>query len=261
MEHKTYVKLIPESDTAVLFIHGIVGTPNHFKDLIPLVPAHWSVYNILLDGHGKGVRDFAKTSMKKWKAQAEDAVEELAKTHKNIFIVAHSMGTLFAIEASIRHPDVVKGLFLLAVPLKISLKPSMFIDCAKVYFNAIRPTDKKALAAKAAFSIQNDWRVWRYIGWLPRYFELFALIRRTRRKVPQVSVPCRTFPSRKDEMVSFPAARKLLRGNPYIHMQILPNSRHFYYDEADHACILAAFKEAIEQNFGFTEKQDKENQT
>ena len=36
MIHQEYVRKVPGADTAVLFIHGIVGTPNHFTDLISL---------------------------------------------------------------------------------------------------------------------------------------------------------------------------------------------------------------------------------
>lgn len=55
MEHREYVRIVPGAKTAVLFMHGIVGTPNHFRDLLPLVdlvPDDWSVYNVLLPGHG-----------------------------------------------------------------------------------------------------------------------------------------------------------------------------------------------------------------
>ena len=40
--------------------------------LLSLVPDNISVYNVLLDGHGKGVKEFSKTSMKKWKKQIDD---------------------------------------------------------------------------------------------------------------------------------------------------------------------------------------------
>ena len=66
MKHKEYKRIVPEAETAVLFIHGIAGTPNHFKDFLPLVPKEFSVYNLLLDGHGGKTEDFSKTSMKKW---------------------------------------------------------------------------------------------------------------------------------------------------------------------------------------------------
>ena len=102
MRHQQIKRIVDGAKTAILFIHGIIGTPDQFNDLIPFVRKDISVYNILLDGHGKGVRDFASTSMKKWEKQVENAVEELALKHERIIIVGHSMGTLFAIEQAIK---------------------------------------------------------------------------------------------------------------------------------------------------------------
>ena len=122
MEHKEYVRICDNSNIVILFIHGIVGTPNHFNEFVSLVPESFSVYNLLLDGHGKSVKDFSKTSMKKWEAQVASVVEKLSLTHEKIYIVAHSLGTLLAIDQAIKTKKVCK-LFLLAVPLQLSLKP------------------------------------------------------------------------------------------------------------------------------------------
>lgn len=65
------------ADTAVLLIHGIVGTPYHFRDLLPVVPETWSVYHLLMDGHGGSVEKFARTSMEKRKAQVNRRVKEI----------------------------------------------------------------------------------------------------------------------------------------------------------------------------------------
>lgn len=78
MEHTEIRRCVAGAENAVLFIHGIVGTPQHFAPLIPLVPEGWSLYNLLLDGHGGSVEAFSHTSMKKWRAQVSAAVEELA---------------------------------------------------------------------------------------------------------------------------------------------------------------------------------------
>ena len=61
-------------------------------------------------------------------------VEELSLTHEKIYIVAHSLGTLLAIEQAIKNKTVYK-LFLIAVPLSLSLKPKMAINSLKVYFD------------------------------------------------------------------------------------------------------------------------------
>lgn len=154
--HKEYKRIVNGTDTAVLFIHGILGTPNHFKDFIPLVPNEYSIHNLLLDGHGKGVKEFSHTSMKTWKNQVEVAVKDLLENHKQIIIVAHSMGTLFAIQQAYNKPDKIKSLFLLATPLKIGIKFKMFSNSMKLYFNKIKPDDVEGLAYQAACGIKQD---------------------------------------------------------------------------------------------------------
>ena len=46
MNHQEYRRIVPGADMAVLMIHGIVGTPHHFDNLLPLIPENWSVVNL-----------------------------------------------------------------------------------------------------------------------------------------------------------------------------------------------------------------------
>ena len=105
MSHKPYIREIAGSDTAVLFIHGILGTPEHFRDFIPLVPASWSIFNILLDGHGKTAKDFSHSSMEQWKSQVSRIMHHLSEQYDHVLIVAHSMGTLFALSEAVAHRE------------------------------------------------------------------------------------------------------------------------------------------------------------
>ena len=69
--HEEYVREAAGATKAVVFIHGILSTPLFFEKLVERVPEDFSVYNILLDGHGALVKDFSETSMKIWKHQAK----------------------------------------------------------------------------------------------------------------------------------------------------------------------------------------------
>ncbi len=238
--HKEYKNIITNADTAVLFIHGILGTPNHFKDFIPLVPDGYSVHNILLDGHGGGVRDFSHTTMKIWKSQIENTVNDLLKTHKSIIIVAHSMGTLFALQQAYKRPEQIKRLFLLATPLKLGIKLKMFSNSIKLYFNKIKPYDKETLAYKAACGVKQDKRFWLYIGWIPRFLELFKEIKFTKTIINYVTVPCRVYLSQKDEMVSIKCI-DLLKDNTAIQCEVLQKSSHHYYSDDDYNILLKEF--------------------
>lgn len=240
MEHKEYKRINPGARAAILFVHGIVGTPNHFADFVSLVPENVSVYNVLLDGHGGSVRDFSHTSMQKWERQVREAVDELTLSHTEVYIVAHSMGTLFAIDRAIENPKV-KGLFLLAVPLKIAPKPRMVANLCRVYFDKIKPDDVVALAAKRCYGIAQDKNPFHYLGWLPRYLELFAKAKETRRKIRLLQTPCTAYQSAKDELVST-ASAKLLRQNETILVVELKDSGHYYYAPDDLAFLLRAFE-------------------
>jgi len=243
MEHKEYTRICDDSNTAVLFIHGIVGTPNHFNELTPLVPHGFSVCNLLLDGHGKGVKDFSRSSMGKWEAQIDAAVNSLSTTHDKIYIVAHSMGALFAIEQAIKNKKVC-GLFLLAVPLRLFLKPKFTINSLKVYADKIRPDDHEALAAKKCYGIASDKNPFHYIGWIPRFLELFAKIRKTCKAIKLLHTPCLAFQSKKDEMVS-KRSIKYLKQNSCFSVNELKNSGHYYYDKADWDLITVKFGEML----------------
>ena len=91
------IRYVENADTAILFIHGILGIPEYFRPYLSLVPPDWSVYNILLKGHGRGVRDFSHASMAQWKQQVDEALRTLSESHDKVVIAAHSMGTLFAL--------------------------------------------------------------------------------------------------------------------------------------------------------------------
>lgn len=243
MEHKEY-KRLKDTDTVVLFIHGIVGTPNHFEELVTLVPEQVSVYNVLLDGHGRKVRDFSRSSMKKWESQIAATVEELSSAYKEIYIVAHSMGTLLAMEQAIKNKKITK-LFLLAVPLRVSLKFKIVINALKVCFDRIKPDDYETLAAKKCYGIENEKNLLKYIGWIPRFLELFAKIRQTRKAIHLLQTPCAVYQSCKDELVSIKSV-KYLKQNPIISVKELKNSGHFYYDKADRSLLLDEFKKLMQ---------------
>lgn len=243
MEHKEYVRISNKSNAAFLFIHGILGTPNHFNDFVSLIHDSFSVYNMLLDGHGKGVKDFSRTSMKKWESQVASAVEELSQTHECIYIVAHSLGTLLAIEQAVQNKHI-KGLLLLAVPLKLSLKRKLLSNSFKVYTDRVCDGDYEALAAKKCYGIGADKNPLHYIGWIPRFVELFAKIRKTRKLIDSITCSCCVFQSSRDEMVSVKSER-YFRNNSRISLRFLDNSGHYYYDVSDFELLIAEFKKMV----------------
>ncbi|MBQ8623774.1 MAG: alpha/beta fold hydrolase [Oscillospiraceae bacterium] len=242
--HQEYIRVVDGAKTAVLCIHGIVGSPNHFREIIPLLPEDWSVYCIMLDGHGKRVEDFSETSMEKWKIQVAEVLHKLCYQYENVIIVAHSMGTLLALNESQKHPDRINKMILLAVPLKVYVHPSLMSSSMKLVFDRINEDDVIDIATRDACSVEPDKQIWKYLGWIPRFLELFELIRDTRKIIPEISVPTYVFQSKNDELVLY-SAKEYLKGNANIKVQTLENSGHFYYSPTDEAYLHAQIKEIL----------------
>lgn len=229
IDHGPYTREVESATTAVLMIHGIAGTPAHFRELIPVIPETMSVYNILLDGHGGSVKDFARTSMKKWKDQALGAVTELSQRYEKLYIVAHSMGTLFAIRAAIEQPEKIRGLFLLAVPSRPWVRFSTW--CTSVQLALGKENERTRILGDAC-SIRLQRNLLSYIGWIPRFWELLMEVRKVRKLLPQLNTPTMSFQSKVDELVS---ARSIgdLEVHPVIQNTVLYDSGHFAYGEQD----------------------------
>lgn len=257
MSHASFERILTESDTAVLFIHGILGTPRHFDFLLEHVPPQWSVCNLLLTGHGGDVHDFSKASMHKWRTQVLQAVKKLCDTHQNVMIVAHSMGTLLAIEAAMRYPKQICALFLLATPLRIRMKPVAACNALRMVFNRLDMSDPIQHATAQACSIQLNRRLWEYIGWIPRYTELFAFACTVRKWVPHLAVPCLVYQSAHDEFVS-PRALCDWKTNSCVQCNVLEDSAHFYYASQDRARLTEAFADMC-NTFGASAEQTERN--
>lgn len=166
MIRETEKRLLPGAACAVLFVHGILGSPAQFAPFLPLVPQDWSFCNLLLQGHGGGARDFSAASMAVWREQTRQAFAELRAQHETVVIAAHSMGTLFAVQEAVRSP--VEGLFLLNVPLHVHVRPRALHNAWLNYGGT--PRDPWGQAAVAAYGVERDRNVLHYVGWPPALF-------------------------------------------------------------------------------------------
>lgn len=230
MDHKPYTRYAPGSQCAVVMIHGIVGTPAHFRFLLPAIPESWSVYSLLLPGHGGGVRDFSRSSMAEWKRHVSASVNEVLCTHKKVVLVAHSMGTLFAIREAI-HRKEVAALFLLAVPLCPHLPPATAVSSMQAALGLARPgTAAEEMLRDSGVRLSRN--LLAYIGWIPRFWELLAEAKQVGQLLPRLQTPAWVYQSRIDELVAFRTV-KHLQDHPSIRLQILEHSGHFAYREDD----------------------------
>lgn len=237
MDHTPYIRRSGTADTAVLMVHGIMGSPRHFDCFLPLLPEQWDVYSILLEGHGGTLRDFNRASMAGWKTQVQGWVSRLASKYARVMVIAHSMGTLLTMQAAIAHAHKVKAMVLLAPPLRIRVRAALIPRALKVAFGRTDPEDPVEAATCRATSVAPERRLWRYLGSLPHYVALFRLSRQCRGAQPEV--PKLVFLSGADELVSPRSGREL---QPPAQQHLLAGSGHFYYTPEELALMLEKTK-------------------
>lgn len=243
MDHREYKRIVPGARIAVLFLHGIVSTPRHFDPFLPMVPEDVSVWALLLDGHGMGVQEFGRSSMAKWEAQVQEAVEELSHSHDRLYLVAHSMGTLFSFCHAVKN-EKIAGLFLLASPLKVFVRFKMLSTAFRLYFDLVKPEDEVTQAMRNSLSDTVSRNPFHYIRWISRFLELFSMIRRTRKELRKLTTPTVVCQSKKDELVSTRSV-KYLKSNPHIRIFMLKNSMHTYYEKKDMEIVKQEFQKFI----------------
>lgn len=233
IDHNPYTRT-GSGPHAVLLVHGIAGSPGHFRDLVSVIPESFSVYNLLLDGHSGSVENLSHSSMAKWKAQVKAILEDLFDRHEKVVIIAHSMGTLFAIQAAIDHPERIHRLFLLNVPTRPWVRLSTWYTCLRVSFGKLDRPAEQAMRGETALELTP--KFWKYIGWAPRMIELLFECSRVRKLLTQLSVPAEVFQSQVDELVSARSCRDL-QDHPSIRLVILKDSGHFVYGSEDTAYL------------------------
>lgn len=249
MPHREYIRLVDGAETAVLFLHGIVGTPRHFDSRLPLthlVPENWSVYSLLLPGHGGTVEDFAASTMQKWKDYVWQTFDDLSQTHRHVILVGHSMGTLFALQLAIEKGEKIPFLLLLASPICPQLTPAAISHCLDLVFPSQHGDNKIRDAMSASGSVTLTKKLWKYIPWLPNMFALLSEARKTKNLLPELRTKTIIFQSRKDELVARRSA-KFLGQCPSVRLFVLEGSTHFYYTDADICLVQQAFAEACKE--------------
>ena len=247
--HEAYIREVPGSRKAVLLVHGIVSTPRMFDGYRPLIPADWSVHNLLLAGHGGSVKDFGNTSMAKWKAPVKGCLSRLCEENDRVVVIAHSMGTLLTLQAAEGKPQV-KGMVLLDVPLRVWVSPSMALRSLKFALLGSTGTTETEKATYRCIGVALNKRLWEYLGWLPRFWELLVLCREVRKQMPQPPCLCAVFHGRHDELVRRSSA-SYFRDKPWAKQRMLPGSGHFYFPPEDRAEIEEEIRNL------FTEKTTK----
>ena len=233
--HSTIEKIQENSDKVVIFIHGLMGSPTQFNDLIELAYGKgYSVISLLLPGHGKSGFSFAMSTLKCWEEYLENQLNRLSK-YKEKYIIGHSIGGLLGLNATIKFK--IAGIVLISTPLKINLfNPVSQLKRLKLLFNRVDEEIYKSY--KESNSIGKPYYITMPL-WFRVLLQPYKLMKKTKKNLSKVLVPVIVINSASDETTSLKSSA--------LFDKLLVNSNHeiIMLNESWHAFFTKSEKEII----------------
>lgn len=226
--HRAYSRL-SGSNTLVLFLHGIQGSPRQFQYLTAGLPEDVDYICALLPGHGGSVQAFRRSGSKEWLAHFRALCRSICPKYKNVYFVGHSLGCLIGMEAAASGDARFSAMLLIACPLKI--RPTL--RYLMIGWQAMRkklPSSDIAAAAKHANSIAVRHPL-ELLTCAKPYASLLRMILRAGKTLPALLTAIVMIQSDHDEIVSMRSlaiCKRAEKGRAII----VPNSGHFYYSPA-----------------------------
>ena len=106
----------PGNHVGCLLIHGFSGSPSEMRFLGErLAKTGWTVYGILLSGHGTTPEQRDKTSCEDWAKDAEAGVRKLRKSCDTVIGIGLSMGGLLALHLATL--GLINGIVTMNAPM------------------------------------------------------------------------------------------------------------------------------------------------
>lgn len=247
MNHAPFSFEVPGARVCVLMVHGFLGSPHHFDMLLPYIPADWEVQSIQLDGHGGALRDFAHTSRAKWESQVEREVARACELFDRVVIVAHSMGCMLTANASVKLgvEHKIAGMLFLGAALYPKCDPPIVKTAIRMINCNPDGEDAAMAAARACCGVEvYQISLGEFLSCAPRFLDLFAISRYTRKRISSYDLPMIALQSYRDEVVGRRSIKPFEK-NPSAKCEFLPGSSHFYYTPEDAARICHVFEELV----------------
>ena len=220
----------------VIFIHGFMGSPNQFYDLMEVVYRNGlSAASVLLPGHGRSKMDFVKATLQSWEQHLQKELERY-QNYEHIYLVGHSIGGLLALSATIEGKQKIEKVVLLSTPLKVYLfNPISWFRKFCIHIgignNEVRAAYKNANSIGKVFPY--------CVLWFRVLLQPHKLMRKLKRKLGIIKIPILVIHSKKDETVSWKSAELFDKGlTGSVHeMVTLNHSHHAYYTKEERQCI------------------------
>jgi pimeloyl-ACP methyl ester carboxylesterase len=111
-----YEEMGPREAPAILFLHGITGSRRYWRHKVQPLRDRWRLILPDLLGFGLSPKPHIEYRMEVFRDSVRRLIEDLDLAGRPLFIVAHSLGGLVALEYAALHGAHVQRMVLLSLP-------------------------------------------------------------------------------------------------------------------------------------------------
>ncbi len=231
----------------VLYIHGIMGSPIEFRQLVDHAEFPKVNYKaILLPGHGGSGKQFGKYKAQDWQEQVFNEIEYHYQNNIVLILIGHSLGGLLTLQAAAKYP--VAGMILINTALRTRFTIRQMQLSLRVLFSSKDNLDPIISTYRKTFSIcTKDW--WTIPLWILRLIDVMQIANQTEKLLPQVKSNIHIFQSVKDETVD-PISAEIMRNslvNSTVKLTYLQNSIHAHFEENDLMLLVGGIREMVNE--------------
>ncbi len=244
----------PNSNLALLLIHGFAGCPNNFEKLPYYLADNLKIYieAMLLPGHGRTSFEFEKISSDILLDAVIDKIIKLKKNYKKVIVLSHSMGGTLAILANVK--TVFDGLILASPYFRLKFNPKLIFPPEK-WIKALAPFVRWVYTAPSEQPIFKKEIAEQIISyhWLPSKAGLIAieLAERASRDsiIQQIQIPVLVIHSVKDSVACPKAVEEIFSKIPSEDKKIiwLHNSDHVIFWDYDKELVFKSIEDFVKK--------------
>lgn len=260
--HPAILKEHQNSDTAILMIHGIFGSPNQFSDMSEFFfHKGYTTQTILLPGHGGSTKDFADSRMYMWHGYVKLCVEKLKDKYKKVVLIGHSMGGLLSIDMAANFG--VDAIVLIGTPTSINTTPSavnlrkkitnkdsnLNINEEKLFLYKKPSIDVDIQEYAKAYSV-NAPRLWESLSWSKPLLDLVDMCKNVSNLLPNINIPVMICQSKSDDTIGKSSFEELALGlnRTITEIVLLKDSTHSHFTRAERALLITRIENFLERH-------------
>jgi len=194
---------LPESDTGVLLIHGLMAAPEEVKEwAIFLHEKGLTVYAPRLSGHGTSSKDLSARNYNDWLDSVDRGHAILKTCCKKILIAGFSTGAGLALQSVILKPHDFEAVIAISAPLRFKSFSSRFAETLNG-FNLF--CNYLGMGNLAREFMKNDADN-PHINYLrcpvSSFVQVKNLMKKVRKSLPAIDIPALVIQSKNDPKVA-----------------------------------------------------------